>query len=87
MAIGGYASNGLLWVSTVLPSSVQAACNGVCRLPIRNGVYTQSHYPWDQLFRVFYPWSTGSLPDTEVRDEGSTLTHLGARCRKLYCVY
>eukprot|EP01094_Clydonella_sp_ATCC50884_P025709 TRINITY_DN6869_c0_g1_i1.p1 TRINITY_DN6869_c0_g1~~TRINITY_DN6869_c0_g1_i1.p1 ORF type:complete len:511 (-),score=111.70 TRINITY_DN6869_c0_g1_i1:61-1551(-) len=36
------------------------------RLPIRNGVYTQSEYPLDQLFRVFYPWSTGSLPDTEI---------------------
>merc|ERR1711963_98554 len=36
------------------------------RLPVRNGVYTQSPYPVDQVFRVFYPWSTGSLPDSEV---------------------
>lgn len=36
------------------------------RLPIRTGVYTQSNWPEDLLFRVFYPWSTGSLPDTEI---------------------
>jgi len=36
------------------------------RLPIRNGVYTQSPWPEDTTSRVFIPWSTGSLPNVEL---------------------
>jgi arylsulfatase A len=36
------------------------------RLPIRSGIYTSHNsYPYDQ-FRVFYPFSTGSLPPSEI---------------------
>ena len=36
------------------------------RYPIRSGIYSKLSYPWDNLFRVFYPWSTGSLPSSEI---------------------
>lgn len=36
------------------------------RLPIRTGIYTNESYPLDEVFRVFYPVSSGCLPSTEV---------------------
>ncbi len=36
------------------------------RLPVRSGVYTAFDYPFDSLFRVFYPTSIGCLPKEEV---------------------
>lgn len=36
------------------------------RLPIRSGVYSALNYPFDSIFRVFYPTSEGCLPESEV---------------------
>ena len=35
------------------------------RLPVRSGIYTDLDYPYDSLFRVFYPTSEGCLPEWE----------------------
>jgi len=36
------------------------------RLPVRNGVYSQTTYPEDLIFRVFFPWSSGGIRDYEI---------------------
>ena len=36
------------------------------RLPIRSGVYSDFDYPYDNLFRVFYPSSVNCLSDDEI---------------------
>jgi arylsulfatase A-like enzyme len=35
------------------------------RLPIRAGVYTDLGWPFDNIFRVFFPSSIGGLPTNE----------------------
>jgi arylsulfatase A-like enzyme len=36
------------------------------RLPVRNGIYQEFHYPEDMILRVFLPWSTGGLQPSEI---------------------
>jgi len=41
------------------------------RLPLRSGLYSRFNYPFDYLFRVFYPSSLGSLPANETTIAGA----------------
>jgi arylsulfatase A-like enzyme len=35
------------------------------KLPIRTGIYTNTSFPLDDLYRVFLPASVGCLPENE----------------------
>lgn len=71
--IDALASGGKRFTSFYAPASICSPSRAgflTGRLPIRSGVFTALEYPFDNVPRVFFPVSFGSLPDTEITIPG-----------------